>query len=108
MNLFGQEFTDGLNQDQLLLIGVIAIWELIWKGFALWRAARNKDTFWFVLLLAINSAGLLPAIYIFYLSKKPTNKKRVIKLKIPANIAKKSKEEDSKEEKSSKKKSKGE
>jgi hypothetical protein len=42
----------------------IAVWELVWKGFALLRAARNGNRGWFVLMMLFNTAGILPIAYI--------------------------------------------
>ena len=50
-------------------IGLVVI-ELILKGLALWRAARNSQNVWFIVLLIINSAGILPAIYLLFFQKK--------------------------------------
>ena len=58
----------------LLLLALI--WSMTWKGMALWKAARREDNVWFVVLLVVNSLGLLEIIYI-YLLKKPNNKKQV-------------------------------
>lgn len=52
-----------------LVIG--ALWEVVWKGIALWRAARNGHQVWFIFLLIVNSVGILPIIYILFFSKKP-------------------------------------
>lgn len=46
----------------LLIIGVV--WELTWKGIAMWRAARLEEPVWFTFLLVISSVGLLPIIYL--------------------------------------------
>lgn len=54
------------------------IWELIWKGLALWKSARKNQGYWFIALLVVNSVGLLPIIYL--LISKRTNK-RVQELK---------------------------
>lgn len=43
---------------------VAAFWELIWKGLALWRAGRKNQPGWFVVLLLINSLGVLPILYL--------------------------------------------
>lgn len=52
----------------LVIIG--ALWEAVWKGIALWRAARNDHQIWFIFLLIVNSVGILPIIYILFFSKK--------------------------------------
>ena len=46
------------------LAAVVVFWDLIWRGFALWRSARNEQPIWFVLLLVLNTAGILPIIYL--------------------------------------------
>mgnify|MGYP003385756327 CR=1 FL=1 len=53
-----------------IFIAIIALWSLAWKGWALWVAARNQHTWWFVALLIINTAGILDIIYIFAIAKK--------------------------------------
>ena len=50
----------------LVLVG----WSLLWKAIALWKAARNDDKIWYVLLLVVNTAGILEIIYIYFFSKK--------------------------------------
>lgn len=44
----------------------ILIWEIIWKGIALWKSARRNEYAWFIILLIINTIGILPIIYILY------------------------------------------
>ena len=55
---------------QVLLILIVVLWTIPWKGVALWRAARNQDRRWFVLLLLINTLAILEILYIFIFSKK--------------------------------------
>jgi len=52
------------------LVGVVAIWDAVWKGIALWRAGRNGQLVWFIFLFILNTAGILPILYIFIFSKK--------------------------------------
>ena len=40
-------------------------WSLAWKGWALWKAARNESIPWFIILLIVNTAGILDILYIF-------------------------------------------
>lgn len=54
----------------LALVAVLAVWDVAWKGVALWKAARNGSTPWFIALLLINSVGILPIIYIFFFAQK--------------------------------------
>jgi hypothetical protein len=45
------------------------VWAVFWKGSALWKAAGKKQVIWFIVLLLINTLGLLEIAYIFYLSR---------------------------------------
>jgi len=52
------------------LIIFLVAWEAVWKGIALWRAGRNGHLIWFIAILIVNTAGILPIIYIFAFSRK--------------------------------------
>ena len=47
-----------------LVVAVLVTWEVIWKLIALWKAARNEQLGWFICIALINTAGILPIIYI--------------------------------------------
>jgi hypothetical protein len=53
------------------IIGLIllSIWSMIWKGLALWKAARREDKTWYVVMLILNTAGILEIIYYFFVGK---------------------------------------
>ena len=53
-----------ITTTQMTLLLALAVWEAAWKGVALWKAARSQQQYWFVALLVINSAGILPIIYL--------------------------------------------
>jgi sorbitol-specific phosphotransferase system component IIC len=59
------------------IIIILIIWEAIWKLIALWKSGRNNHLAWFICIALINTAGILPIIYILMHRKKPldTNKK---------------------------------
>ena len=57
-----------------ILFVLLAIWSLIWKGIALWKAAQNNSTAWYVAMLILNTAGILEIVYIFFFSKKKADK----------------------------------
>ncbi|MEA2701803.1 MAG: hypothetical protein QOE22_512 [Candidatus Parcubacteria bacterium] len=58
-----------------VLIGIIALWTITLKGFALWHAARNYQHYWFVALLVINTFGLLELVYLIrFRSDKDENR----------------------------------
>lgn len=63
-------FSWGYPQMGIFLL--IVAWSLVWKGIALWKAARAGQMYWFVALLVINTVGVLEIIYIyFFAGKKP-------------------------------------
>ncbi len=53
-----------------LIIAVVVIWTLVWKGLALWRSATLRQKKWFLAFLIINTLGILEIIYLFFISKK--------------------------------------
>jgi len=59
-----------LDMIPLWVIVVVAIWEVIWKGFAMWKSARANQLHWFVAVLVLNTAGILPIIYLVWFQKK--------------------------------------
>jgi len=55
----------GLSAGMTALIVVLVVWSAIWKAWALWRAARNGALTWYIIMLILNTAGILEIIYIF-------------------------------------------
>ena len=47
----------------------LIIWSVVWKGLALWYAARAGQKTWYVILLIVNTLGILEIIYIFAVAK---------------------------------------
>jgi len=44
-------------------------WSLFWKGLALWKSAGRGEKWWFIILLIVNTLGLLEILYLFVFSK---------------------------------------
>jgi hypothetical protein len=61
-----------LNNPYILL--PLILWSIFWKGMALWRAAKNDSKPWFVVLLVVNTLGILEILYLYIFSKKNTDK----------------------------------
>lgn len=61
-----QDFSAG----ELSFLAVLFAWTMIWKGIALWKSAGLRQKVWFIVLLVINTFGILELIYIFFVSKK--------------------------------------
>ena len=51
------------------VFAVVLIWSLFWKGLALWQAACRRQLSWFIILLAVNTVGLLEIAYILWLHR---------------------------------------
>lgn len=54
----------------LVLLVLLSVWELVWKGLGLWYSAQNKQKGWYVVILLLNTAGLLPIIYLLWFKPK--------------------------------------
>ncbi len=48
---------------------VIALWSLAWKALALWNAAKNHQRIWFIVLLLVNTVGILEIVYLAWFAK---------------------------------------
>jgi hypothetical protein len=59
-----------LGQNQIWLFFVLYLWSLLWKGLALWKAAKLGQRNWFVGILILNTAGILEIVYLFVFAKK--------------------------------------
>jgi methionyl-tRNA synthetase len=53
-----------------LIIILILLWTIPWKGVALWKSARSGQAAWFVVLLIVNTLAILEILYIFIFSKR--------------------------------------
>jgi methionyl-tRNA synthetase len=48
------------------LILAAVLWTLVLKGFSLWYAARGGQKAWFIVLLIVNTFGILEIIYLIF------------------------------------------
>lgn len=62
-------FSDG-SLPAIGLTYLLVVWTLIWKGLALWRASKNDQRNWFIVLLILNTIGILELVYLFRFAKK--------------------------------------
>lgn len=66
-------------EPELLLKPIVLlpllIWSLFWKGWALWIAARRDERSWFVVILLLNTVGLLEIFYLLALGKRKQGRK---------------------------------
>jgi methionyl-tRNA synthetase len=52
-----------------IIFGLVTLWTLVLKGFALWYSARNHQRRWFIVLLILNTFGLLELAYLIWFRK---------------------------------------
>jgi len=60
---------------------IIGFWTLVWKGIGLWFSARKDDKVFFILMMILNTVGIIPILYLyfktdFFKKKKFKKKKR--------------------------------
>jgi hypothetical protein len=66
----------GLQSWPVWLFVLALIWSAVWKGFALWKAAKKDSKYWFIALLVVNTLGILEILYLFVFSEMKTKGKR--------------------------------
>lgn len=49
----------------LPFLPILLLWTIVWKGLGLWHAGQRGQAWWFVILLVVNTVGLLEIIYLF-------------------------------------------
>ncbi len=59
-----------LIENQTMILLLLTIWVLPWKGVALWRASKNQNLKWFIIILTLNTLAVVDIIYIFFFSNK--------------------------------------
>jgi hypothetical protein len=58
------------NISYNILFVLLIAWSLVWKGIALWKAARNEQLAWFIAIMIINLAGILEITYLLFFQNK--------------------------------------
>jgi len=48
---------------------LLVFWSIFWKGLALWHSGRRGQYWWFVIMLVVNTLGILEIIYLFAVAK---------------------------------------
>lgn len=69
-----QEFIQITNNPSidLTILLIVFIWVMVWKGAALWVAAKKDSKKWFIALLILNTLGILEILYIYIFSRNKT------------------------------------
>lgn len=78
VNFFSQSGDN--NPIAIILILLITVWTVFWKGLALWNAAHNFQRNWFIALIIVNTVGILEIVYLFRFAKKRYTLKKVLEI----------------------------
>ena len=54
----------------LILLAILVVVMIALKGYALWYAAKRDEKWWFVIMLIVNTAGILELCYLIFVVKK--------------------------------------
>lgn len=73
MDKFSAFLASPVNRPVVIIVLFV---DLILRGLALYKSARQNQRYWFIALLVINSVGLLPLAYLL-LDKWRSKKKKV-------------------------------
>jgi hypothetical protein len=71
-----EQFNQFFNDPRSILL---VLWALAWKGYALWRAAKNDQKYWYIAILVINLLGILEIVYLFFFQKEDKLWNRIFK-----------------------------
>ena len=69
-NFYAGPVSSGFMGVAGLLLVLVVLWTLVWKGMALWKATKEGSKGWFVVLLLVNTLGILEILYLYVFSKK--------------------------------------
>ena len=65
------------------LLAPIVIWTMFWKSYAIWTAAKRDEKKWFIVLLLVNTIGILEIVYLFkFAGKTRADVRRLLHTKI--------------------------
>lgn len=59
-----------ISTNSIWFLIITIFWVLPWKGLSLWIAAQRRHKLWFIILLVLNTFGIIEIIYIFLVAKK--------------------------------------
>lgn len=64
------QMVPAFSQGTIILLGLLMVRGMIWKGIALWKAGTKKQLARFIFIFIFNTAGILPIIYLAFFQKK--------------------------------------
>lgn len=73
----------------IAVLVIFFLWELVWRGIALWYAARYNQKGWYVCVLIFNTVGILPIVYLLWFKPQWKENIKLDKLLLNRNNASK-------------------
>lgn len=70
MDFYNGPISPAFGWGEGIVLALLMIWSVVWKGLALWKAANQRSKVWFVILLLVNTVGILDILYLYVFSKK--------------------------------------
>ena len=67
---FYSPFTTEFVSIFIPIILVVVLWTIVLKGYALWAAARGGQKRWFIVILVVNTLGILEIVYLIWFRPK--------------------------------------
>jgi hypothetical protein len=72
--MFSQNYGIGVGAPAWIpafgpMLVLLVLWSIFWKGLALWHSGRRGEPWWFVILLVVNTAGILEIVYLFFVAR---------------------------------------
>lgn len=84
--IFSYAFADflGISIYQFMFFAMMFLitWSFFWKGWALWIAARKTNRVWFIVILLVNTLGILEIGYIIWNKFFQKDRKKIISFNI--------------------------
>jgi hypothetical protein len=62
----------------IFALGILVVWALVLKVLAVWYSARAGQKGWFIVLLVVNTMGILELIYFIWFRPKTTDSESVV------------------------------
>lgn len=59
------------------VIYLMIAWTFPWKGIALWKAAKDGNKVWFVIIFLVNTLAILDIVYIVFFGGEKKEKEDV-------------------------------
>lgn len=53
-----------LKEWWIIVIAILALFDVVMKAIAMWKSARNNHLAWFICLAVFNTIGILPIVYL--------------------------------------------